>query len=83
MARLRASNGENNVCGKNLAKLREAQCWSQRRLAKEMQLKGFDIDFHVVQGIESGVRFFTDIEIIAFSKVLEVEVLELFENIKY
>lgn len=51
---------------------------SQRALAEKMQLAGIDLDKNAIQRIESGERFITDIELIHFAKVLEVELTELF-----
>ncbi len=64
--------GLNNVCGKNIAKLRTDIKISQRALADKMQLVGIDIDKNAIQRIECGKRFVTDIEIIAFAKIFEV-----------
>lgn len=70
-------DGRNNVCGKRIAELRIAMGISQRELADRMQLVGIDIDKNAIQRIESGKRFVTDIEIIAFSKLLGVSFDEL------
>ena len=40
----KTSDGLNNICGKNIAKLRTALQISQRELASRMQLVGIDID---------------------------------------
>ncbi len=50
---------------------------SIRKLADKMQLVGIDIDKNAIQRIECGKRFVTDIEIIAFSKVFDVNFEEL------
>lgn len=65
----KSSDGLNNVCGKNIAKLRTNLKISQRELADRMQLVGIDIDKNAIQRIECGKRFVTDIEIIAFCKI--------------
>ena len=63
----KTAEGLNNVCGKNIAKLRTAMKISQREIADRMQLVGIDIDKNAIQRIECGKRFVTDIEIIAFA----------------
>lgn len=73
----KTDNGLNNVCGKNVARLRTALKISQRELADRMQLVGIDIDKNAIQRIECGKRFVTDIEIIAFSKIFSVPYEEL------
>ncbi|MBE6810086.1 MAG: helix-turn-helix transcriptional regulator [Ruminococcaceae bacterium] len=70
-------DGLNNVCGKNIAKLRIALKVSQRQLADKMQLVGIDIDKNAIQRIECGKRFVTDIEIIAFARIFNVTYNEL------
>ena len=73
----KAADGLNNVSGKNITVYRNKLGISQRELADKMQLVGIDIDKNAIQRIESGKRFVTDIEIIAFAKVFEVKIEEL------
>ncbi len=73
----KSSNGLNNICGKNISKFRIDLQISQRELADRMQLVGIDIDKNAIQRIECGKRFVTDIEIIAFAKVLNKNYEEL------
>lgn len=68
----KTNEGLNNVCGKNISKLRLELKVSQRELADRMQLVGIDIDKNAIQRIECGKRFVTDIEIIAFAKIFNV-----------
>jgi len=68
----KTADGRNNVCGKKIAQLRMEMKISQRELADRMQLVGLDIDKNAIQRIECGKRFVTDIELIAFTKVLNV-----------
>lgn len=81
MARLKAPDGRNNLCGINLKRIRKNIGLSQRGIAKLMQVGGFDIDYHVIQGIESGERYMTDIELIALATVLNVEYTEFFRGV--
>lgn len=73
----KTDDGLNNVCGKNIARLRVNLKISQRELADRMQLVGIDIDKNAIQRIECGKRFVTDIEIIAFAKIFDVTFEEL------
>jgi transcriptional regulator with XRE-family HTH domain len=68
----KTKDGLNNICGKNIAKLRITLKISQRELADKMQLVGIDIDKNAIQRIECGKRFVTDIELIAFAKVFNI-----------
>lgn len=65
MFKIKAPDGTNNLCGKNVKRLREAHKppLSQRGLAKALQLQGYDVDNHFVRRIETGERFVTDIEL--------------------
>lgn len=76
MFKLKALDGTNNLCGRNLKKLRESQVppLSQRGLAKILQLRGYDVDNHFIRRVELGERFVTDIEIKMLSEVLEVPI---------
>jgi len=65
-------NGDNNICGKNIAALRKAAGLSQNQLAGQLQLHGLDVDKNAIQRIEAGKRFVTDIELIYFADVLNV-----------
>lgn len=73
----KTEDGLNNICGKNICKLRMNLKISQRELAERMQLVGIDLDKNAIQRIECGKRFVTDIEIIAFSKTFQVTCEEL------
>lgn len=73
----KASDGLNNICGKNISNLRIEMKLSQRELAEKMQLVGIDIDKNAIQRIECGKRFVTDIEIVAFAKVFDVNIEKL------
>ena len=79
MYKLKAPDGTNNLCGKRLAQLRAAQNppLSQRGLAKQLQLAGYDVDNHFVRRVELGERFVTDIEIVMLSEVLKVSLDDL------
>ena len=73
----KASDGKNNICGANVARFRMDMKISQRELADRLQIAGLDVDKNAIQRIEAGLRFVTDIELIALSKVLEKSIDEL------
>ena len=73
----KTEDGLNNICGKNVARIRKEMKISQRELADRMQLVGIDIDKNAIQRIECGKRFVTDIEIIGLARVLSVTFEEL------
>lgn len=71
--------GTNNICGNKIREFRlsKPQPYSQRMLADEMQLHGADIDKNIIQRIESGERYVTDIELKIFAEVMGVTADEL------
>ena len=73
----KSADGLNNVCGKNVSRLRMKMGISQRELADKMQLVEIDIDKNAIQRLECGKRFVTDIEILAFAKVFNITLDEL------
>lgn len=75
----KASDGSNNICGKNIHIFRKELKISQRQFADLLQLNGLDIDKNAIQRIESGQRFVTDIELIVISKVLNKSYSELLD----
>ena len=73
----KTSDGKNNLCGKQIAVLRTQRKLSQRALADQLQLVGLDVDKNAIQRIESGKRFVTDIELLAFAKTFDVPLEKL------
>ena len=73
-------DGLNNVCGKNIFFYRNQMKISQRNLAEKLQLVGLDIDKNAIQRIECGKRFVTDIEIIGFAKVFNINFEDLLKE---
>lgn len=73
------NGNRNNISGIKIAQIRKkiSPTMSQRALADKLQLAGIDLDKNAIQRIESGERFVTDIELVAFSKVLSTPIEEL------
>lgn len=82
MFKNRSKDNKNNICGKQVYKLRlqQEQKMSQNKLAIALQLQGLDIDKNAIQRIESGQRFVTDIELAALCKVFKVKPEELLKE---
>ncbi len=72
-------DGSLNLCGSKIKELRQSlvPTVSQRMLADQLQLIGIDLDKNAIQKIESGKRFVTDIEMVAFAKVFNITTDEL------
>lgn len=77
MFKIKAADGTNNVTGKKIAQIRKNKKLSQRKLAAKMQLLGFDVDHYFIRRVENGERFVTDIDLVIFSKALEVPISEM------
>ena len=75
----KTNEGLNNLSGKRIAEKRKTLGLSQRELADKLQLTGMDIDKNGIQRIEAGKRFVTDIEIVFFSRVLELTYSDLLD----
>ncbi|MDO4300045.1 MAG: helix-turn-helix transcriptional regulator [Clostridia bacterium] len=73
----KANDGTNNLCGKNISRLRKEMNISQRALADKLQILEIDVDKNAIQRIESGKRFVTDIELKALSSLFNVSMDEL------
>ncbi|MEG1027196.1 MAG: helix-turn-helix transcriptional regulator [Oscillospiraceae bacterium] len=73
-------DGSLNLCGKKIKDLRKSltPAVSQRMLAEKLQLIGIDLDKNAISKIEGGQRFITDIEILAFAKVFNITIDDLF-----
>ena len=76
------NGSRNNISGLAIKaqRLSVQPSMSQRALADRLQLVGLDLDKNAIQRIESGSRFVTDIELLAFAKLFDVPVSELLEE---
>ena len=67
-----------NLIGESLKKHRQAQKLSQQMLSNKLELVGVYVCRGSISRIEDGSRTVTDIELYAISKVLGVDISELF-----
>ena len=77
MPKPQKDTGVKNLISKNLIELRKKRNYSQRLLAYQLQLRGYDMDKNVITRIETNKRYVTDIELQALCEVLEVTYDEL------
>ena len=73
----RAQSGKKNLISENLIYLRRKHGYSQRDLARQLQLLGYDMDKNVITRIETQKRYVTDIEILALCQILNTTFEEL------
>nr|WP_294491710.1 helix-turn-helix transcriptional regulator [uncultured Mediterraneibacter sp.] len=74
------NTGEKNLISANLIKFRKERNYSQRLLAYQLQLNGYDMDKNVITRIETNKRYVTDIELRALCQVLDVTYEELMDG---
>ena len=60
MPKPRSDSGKKNLISDNMIELRKAHNLSQRDLAKELQIRGCDMDKNVITRIETQKRYVTD-----------------------
>lgn len=82
MYKNKAPDGRNNLCSKQIARLRKQMRprVSQRLLAERLQVLGLDLDKNAIQRIENGSRFVTDVELAQIAQLLQVSMEELTEG---
>ncbi|MGM9618162.1 helix-turn-helix domain-containing protein [Butyricicoccus sp.] len=78
--RPRTKNGEKNLIANQLVALRKQHKLSQRELAHQMQLAGYDIDKNVITRIETNQRYVTDIEVRGFAELFGVSYQQLMDG---
>lgn len=68
--RRRPSGTHANLCGARIREMRVAKGWTQDVLMAKLQLEGWDVCHQAISRMENGKRTITDIELVAFAKVL-------------
>lgn len=69
-----------NLIGENVRKYRKNLELSQQALSNQLELLGVYICRASISRIEDGSRTVTDIELLALSKVLNVEIKDLYNK---
>lgn len=82
MPKPRTKTGEKNLIADNLIELRKKHHISQRLLAYQLQLAGYDMDKNVITRIETNKRYVTDIELKALCEIFDITYEELIEGKK-
>ena len=80
MPKPRTSTGEKNLISQRLIELRRDNNMSQRSLAYQIQLRGYDMDKNVITRIETNKRYVTDLELKAFTEIFHVSYEYLIEG---
>lgn len=77
---LNNSNGNLNIIGKNLTKIRSQQKLSIEDLSKKLMNLGINISSQSILDIETGSRSVKDYELIALAKVFNIKPDLLLKN---
>ncbi len=80
MPKPRTRTGEKNLISKRLIALRNQHGFSQRDLAHQLQLAGYDMDKNVITRIETNKRYVTDLELKALTEIFHVSYDYLIEG---
>ena len=80
MPKPRTSAGEKNLISQRLIELRCQHNMSQRLLAYQLQVNGYDMDKNVITRIETNKRYVTDIELKALADIFHVSYEYLIEG---
>ena len=71
-----------NMIGNNLRKLRIERGWSQQMLSNKLEMLAIYVCRGSISRIEEKLRTVTDIELYGFSKVLNVPIEQLFDEVE-
>ena len=72
MPKPKTQSGEKNLISQRLIELRRQHNMSQRSLAYQLQLRGYDMDKNVITRIETNKRYVTDLELKALTEIFNV-----------
>lgn len=72
MPKPKTQTGEKNLISKRLIELRHQHNMSQRLLAYQLQLKGYDMDKNVITRIETNKRYVTDLKLKALTEIFNI-----------
>ena len=72
--------GRKNLISQRLIELRRQHNMSQRLLAYQLQLNGYDMDKNVITRIETNKRYVTDVELKALTEIFHVSYEYLIEG---
>lgn len=73
MKKQRTADGGKNIVSERVKTLRTERGMSQRKLAEELDKRGYKMDRNIIYRIERNERYVTDVEIKAFTEVFDVD----------
>ena len=78
--KVKTLNGNKNIIGQNIKKFRKAKKMSQPEICRQLDLLGVTMYISDIYEIEHGKKTVKDFEVIAFCKVLDISLEQLYEN---
>lgn len=82
MSKPRPITGEKNLISCRIIKLRQDHHLSQRDLARQLQLAGYDMDKSTITRIENNNRYVSDFELKAFAELFQVTYEYLLDGVQ-
>lgn len=82
MSKPRPITGEKNLISGRIIKLRQDHHLSQRDLARQLQLAGYDMDKSTITRIENNNRYVSDFELKAFAELFQVTYEYLLDGVQ-
>ena len=74
--------GDKNLVGARIESIRRNRGMKQKELLAQLQVRGVDINASALSKLEGQLRTVTDIELLAFAEILDVDVFWLLTNSK-
>ena len=78
--KVKTLNGNLNILGKNLRKYRRLKEISQNDICRQLDLIGVTMYISDIYEIEHGKKTVKDFEVLAFCKVLDITLEEIYSN---
>ncbi len=69
--------GDKNLVGARIETLRRTRGMKQKELLAQLQVRGIDLNASALSKLEGQLRIVTDMELLAFSEILDVDVMWL------
>ena len=69
--------GDKNLVGARIEAARRTRGMKQKELLAQLQVRGVDLNASALSKLEGQLRIVTDIELLAFDEILDVDVMWL------
>ena len=69
--------GDKNLVGARIETARRSRGMKQKELLAQLQVRGVDINASALSNLEGQLRIVTDMELLAFAEILDVDVMWL------